>query len=366
MQTRTRLVRLGSANGDESFIIVSSAGIASAKITEAALRESEARYWAIVEMSPLIAWSADPRGAILDVAERWYRLTGLTPEQTLGVGWLSAVHPEDLPEFGRRWAFSVQTGEPLSIEARYRLQDGTYWWVHARATALRDDAGRIIRWFGTLEDIQDRKVAEQALRESETFAHSVLGNSPDCIRVLDLDGRLQFMNEAGHRLLETGGDATLGQDWAATLPAEYADEIRGAFASARAGHPSRHHAHRVTRSGAAQWLDITITPIPDGDDRPARILSIWHDVTEVRQAHETAEQVRREAEAAATRLSWVLESTTDCVVVLDRDWRLTYLNGKAKQMLRSQNPRIGLSLWEIYPEEAEGVFARNYRRAMEQ
>jgi diguanylate cyclase (GGDEF)-like protein/PAS domain S-box-containing protein len=492
LQTRKRLVTLAGPAGDEGFVIVSSADITAVRRTEAALREGEERYRAIVELSPLIAWSADPQGMIIDVAERWYKLTGLTPEQTLGGAWVSALNAGDLPEAGRKWAFSVQTGKPFSMEYRYRLQDGSYCWVHARATALRDDGGRIIRWYGTLEDIHDRKLAEQALRESElrframaddapvmiwvsdetgacsfsnrlwyettgqseadaqglgwleaihpddrgaveqaftvanarheyfrteyrlrraeggyawvidtanprfapggtflgyigsvldiserramemalreseTFARSVLESSPNCIRVLDLDGRVQFMNEAGHRLLETGGDAVAGQGWGPALPAQYADEARRAFASARAGHSSRHHGHRMTRSGAVQWLDISVTPIPGADDRPARLLSIWHDVTEVRQAREAAEQARREAEAAATRLSSVLESTMDSVVVLDRDWRVTYLNGNAERAMRDRNPRIGLSLWEIFPDEAEGIFARNYRRAMEQ
>ncbi|MCO6414639.1 PAS domain-containing protein, partial [Siccirubricoccus sp. KC 17139] len=124
----------------------------------------EARYRATVELSPLIAWSADPQGGIVDVVSRWYEQTGLTPEQTLGTAWAAALHPEDVAETSRQWRHATETGEPFSTEYRYRLRDGSYRWIHARATPLRAEDGSIIRWYGTLDDIHDRKLAEIALR----------------------------------------------------------------------------------------------------------------------------------------------------------------------------------------------------------
>jgi diguanylate cyclase (GGDEF)-like protein/PAS domain S-box-containing protein len=340
--------------------------ISERRAMELALRESEDHYRHTVELNPQFPFTADPDGMLLEISPRFRERFGLSHEASLGTGWMRLIHPDDLSDTQRNWMTAMATGTRVDHEKRLRLPDGSYRWFRGRASARRDAEGRVVRWYGSTEDIHDRKAAEEALRASEAFAHSVLGSSPNCIRVLDLEGRLLFMNEAGYRLLETESDAVAGQGWAPTLPAEYADEAQRAFASAQAGHSSRHHAHRVTRSGAVQWLDITLTPVPGANGRPAQILSIWHDVTEVRQARETAEQARREAEAAAAHLSSVLESTMDSVIVLDCDWRLTYLNTNAKQALRDRSPRLGLSLWTIFPDEAEGVFARNYQRAMDQ
>ncbi|MCO6414640.1 PAS domain-containing protein, partial [Siccirubricoccus sp. KC 17139] len=108
--TRKRLVNLADTHGDQPFICVSVFDITDIRRTEAALREREARYRATVELSPLIAWSADPQGGIVDVVSRWYEQTGLTPEQTLGTAWAAALHPEDVAETSRQWRHATETG----------------------------------------------------------------------------------------------------------------------------------------------------------------------------------------------------------------------------------------------------------------
>ncbi|MFX7506839.1 PAS domain-containing protein, partial [Acinetobacter baumannii] len=85
------------------------------------------------------------------------------------------------------------------------------------------------------------------------------------------------------------------------------------------------------------------------------------DATEARQAREAADRAQWEAQQLAARLSAVLESTMDSVIVIDRDWRLTYFNGNAARALQERAPAIGRSLWDMFPEEANGVFARHYR-----
>jgi diguanylate cyclase (GGDEF)-like protein/PAS domain S-box-containing protein len=340
--------------------------ISERRATELTLRESEDHFRHTVELNPQFPFTTDPDGMLLEVSPRFREFFGLSLEESIGTGWMQLLHPDDLADTQQNWTNALTTGTRVDYENRLRLPDGSYRWFRGRASARRDAEGRVVRWYGSTEDIHDHKAADEALRASEAFASSVLESSPNCIRVLDMEGHLQFMNKAGHRLLETAENPGVEQGWAPTLPAEYAHEVQRNLTSAQAGQSSRHAAHRVTRSGAVQWLDITITPIRGADGRPARILAIWHDVTEVRQARETAEQARRDAESAAARLSSVLESTMDSVIVLDRDWRITYFNGNAERTLEDRKPCIGLSLWEIFPDEAEGIFARNYQRAMDQ
>ncbi|NTU78310.1 MAG: PAS domain S-box protein [Chloroflexales bacterium] len=131
---------------------------------EQALRESEEQYRSFVELNPQVPWTADPQGNIIDFNARWLTLTGLTREEALGGGWAQAPHPDDRPAMAAAWTHSVRTGATYDIEHRIRLADGTYRWMRSRADARRDAAGQVVRWYGTTEDIHDRKQAEAALR----------------------------------------------------------------------------------------------------------------------------------------------------------------------------------------------------------
>ncbi|MCO6414638.1 PAS domain S-box protein, partial [Siccirubricoccus sp. KC 17139] len=332
------------------------------KLAEIALRESELRFRVMSDDAPVAIWMCDADGLGTFVSRGWLEMTGLAEAESLGHGWLQAVHPKDRERAGQEFMAAHALCQPYRTEFRLRRADGSWGWVIDQGRPRFGVDGSFLGYVGSVTDITERRAMEAALRESEAFARSVLESSPNCIRVLDLEGSLQFMNRAGYRILE----AEQGGNWAENLPVDYADEARQALAMAKAGIPSQHEAHRIMRSGAVQWLEIGIVPIPDADGRPARILSIAHDVTDIRQAREATEQAKQEAEAAAARLSSVLESTMDSVIVVDRDWRLTYLNGNASRALAARRPEIGINLWDMFPEEVEGIFARQYRRALAQ
>src|SRR5207248_549413 len=89
-----------------------------------------------------------------------------------GWEWRSTIHPEDLHRCLELWAHSIATGELYEIEYRLRRADGAFRWHLARALALRDDSGRITKWFGSCIDIDDQKRAQEALREAKEVAES--------------------------------------------------------------------------------------------------------------------------------------------------------------------------------------------------
>lgn len=99
---------------------------------------------------------------------------------------------------------------------------------------------------------------------------------------------------------------------------------------------------------------------------PACVISVVRDVTAAKRAEEDAKQARLAAEASASRLASVLESTTDSVVMLDLEWQVTYANQRALSVLEARGLRLGESLWKAFPEEENGVFAQHYRRALQE
>jgi len=127
---------------------------------QAARRQAEASeqlYRALAEAIPQIVWTALPDGALDYYNQRWFEYSGMTLEETQGWGWQPVLHPDDVKNSLERWNNSVQTGETYEVEYRFkRASDGAYRWHLARAIPVRDAQGKILKWFGTCTDIDDR------------------------------------------------------------------------------------------------------------------------------------------------------------------------------------------------------------------
>jgi PAS domain S-box-containing protein len=97
--------------------------------------------------------------------KQWYDYTGLSYEQSKDTGWNNVVHPEDQQRAWEVWKKSLKTGEPYEIEYRFKRYDGEYHWFLGRALPLRDDAGNILKWYGTCTDIDEQKKASELLEQ---------------------------------------------------------------------------------------------------------------------------------------------------------------------------------------------------------
>jgi PAS domain S-box-containing protein len=134
------------------------------------LSGQEKRLRDVVETIPAMTFTASSDGSSTFVNKRWTEYTGLSVEDTSGAGWQRAIHPEDLARHSEKWRISVATGQPFEDEARFhRAVDGEYRWFLVRGVPLRDQHGKIVTWYGTLTDIEDRKRAEESLRFSEAY-----------------------------------------------------------------------------------------------------------------------------------------------------------------------------------------------------
>ena len=126
------------------------------------LRVQEKRLRDVVETIPAMTFTALSDGRTTFVNKRWTEYTGLSVEQSSGVGWQPAIHIEDIERHSEKWRTCVATGQLFEDEARLRrAADGEYRWFLVRGVPLLDRHGKIIQWYGTLTDIEDRKRAEQ-------------------------------------------------------------------------------------------------------------------------------------------------------------------------------------------------------------
>ena len=127
---------------------------------EEAHRRSEEGYRILADTVPVIVFSATEDGHMIYSNERWLEYTGMTPEASQALGWLSAVHHQDLLAHEGDWLRKVDGGEAFRLETRLRRSDGVYRWHAVRAVPWRDGRGHIVRWIGTCTDIEDRKRAD--------------------------------------------------------------------------------------------------------------------------------------------------------------------------------------------------------------
>ena len=142
--------------------------ISTRKHAEEKLRASERTLRELTETIPQMLWSAEPDGAVDYCNQRALDYTGLSAEQVRGAGWTKAVHRDDIESMSRVWTAAVSSGEPFQQEFRcFRAADRAYRWCISRALPLRDQSGRILKWFGTVVDLHDWKEAQQALRMTQ-------------------------------------------------------------------------------------------------------------------------------------------------------------------------------------------------------
>jgi PAS domain S-box-containing protein len=126
------------------------------------LRHEEKRLRDVIEGIPAMSFSVHPDGSSDLINQRWLDYTGLPASSTQDDrGWGSVVHPDDVEAHLGKWRAALTSGEPFESEARHRSATGEYRWFFVQAVPLRDKQGRIVKWFGTLTDIQERKRADE-------------------------------------------------------------------------------------------------------------------------------------------------------------------------------------------------------------
>jgi PAS domain S-box-containing protein len=285
-EKRTHLISFHPARDEADEVIgvsVSVVDITRRKKAEQALAESEDHYRHTVELNPQVPWTAAPDGMILDASQRWESLTGLTIQESLGTGWIRALHPDDVASTSRVWTEALRTGKPLDVLYRVLRVDGTWRWMRARAAPRRGKDGGIVRWYGTVEDINDQKQAEEALRRSEARLQAIFDAVPIGIVIADApDGRVVMSNPRAEEILRSSAvSATVIDDYckesimsiipeaiAKTIPNTPSTHDRP-LASALMGGKSIGPTEylRFHSDGSSAWISLTAAPVIDSDGK---------------------------------------------------------------------------------------------------
>ena len=208
-------------------LLVACEDITEQKHAEEAARRSERELREVVNTVPTQLWSSSPDGAVDFFNQHVLDFVGMSLEDLSGWNWQVAVHPDDRGKFVAEWVSDLKAGHSLDSEVRLRRADGEYRWFLIRRVPLRDEAGNILKWYGVLTDIEDRKRAEALLSGEKRVLELVAKGNP-LAEILDSLCRLVEgqASDALASILLVQGDR-LKHGGAPSLPKAYTDAIDG-------------------------------------------------------------------------------------------------------------------------------------------
>ena len=265
------------------------------KHTAASLKRSEERYRGLAEAIASVIWTADAGGAMVDM-HHWSGLSGQTPGQYAGEGWVNVLHPDDRGPTLRKWKHAIANRLPIEIEYRVRNHNGRYRWYHARGVPVLNADGSIREWIGVCFDIDDRKAA--AVRQ--------------LLLMSELDHRVRNILATVHSMVSlTGSSAATKEEYAALLQGRIAAMARTHGLLSRGGWSGAPLMQIVTDE-LAPFSDATGTIAIDGD--PEFILRPKDALDFALVVHELATNAARHGALSRTggrlHVSWQVEHDT--------------------------------------------------------
>jgi PAS domain S-box-containing protein len=321
--------------------------ITPAKEAEEQLRQAEERYRLLVEEMPVISYLDELDAATGDWETRYVspqieRILGFPPEEWLGDAWRwrAQIHPDDRERAAAADAEHYETGEPLDIELRYYDQQGRERWVRDQAVIIRNERGEPAFSQGIIQDVTERKLAEERLQDAEQRYRAIVEHVPAAIYLDRPDGETTYMSPqiadiAGVTPDEWMSDADF---WNTLVVPEDRDRIqRSSARAAEAGEPWRAEYRIRTPDGRTVWIHDETTVLRDENGAPSFVQGVLFDITERKLAEQALRESEQREREAAERLRGLDEMKNTFLAAVSHELRspLTSILGLALTLERA-------------------------------
>ncbi len=336
--------------------------LAEQRAAQAALERSEQRFRGLFEGAGSGIAITDLTGRFVDANPAYLAMLGYTLEELRGTDFLSLTHPDDRdPNAGQVAALLAGEVPSFTLEKRYLTRSDDVVWARANVALIRDRDGEPLHITATTEDITQIKVAQERLRRSERLQQlagrlALVGGW-----AVEAEDLTLYWSPEIYRVLEVpeGDEPPLGHA-VGMYPPEHRVRIEAALqACLRDGTPFDLELEVDTHAGRRIPVRAIGEAERDADGRIVRVVGAFQDITELRHATVEAQQ-------AADRLTVTFESMTDAFFTVDRDWRFTFVNARAGQLLqRDPGDLLGRGIWEEFPEAVGTDVHQAYRAAMD-
>jgi PAS domain S-box-containing protein len=250
-------------------------------VTGDAVRRNDELFRNFATASPIGMFHADAQGRCLFTNPRWQEISGLTGEQSLGDGYLTAIHPDDRSRVVRGQGIAT---EALNAPIAFRLLTarGDVRWVEARTSAVRSADARVVGYVGTVRDVTEEKRAEDALRASEERYRILAEQSSDFIARFRVDGVLTYASPACRTMLGYAPEELVGRSYYDLFHPSDVDAVREQIRAASGSDSGVAVTYRVRRKdGEYVWLETTLRVVLGaGEGAPAEVVAASRDVSQ--------------------------------------------------------------------------------------
>jgi PAS domain S-box-containing protein len=277
-----------------------------------ALLQSEERFRFLAESIPHMVWAAGPGGDGNYHNTRFSDYLGVAPETLQGDGWAETLHPDDRRRVFDAWNVAWRQGTEYRIECRFRAKTGGYRWFLAHGLPQRDAGGQVVRWFGTCTDIDERKRAEEALREGEERLTRLVEVMPAAVYTCDAEGRVTFFNRRAVEIWgrEPDPHEKFCGSWrlwgidGAPMPHDQTPMAN----CIQNGSSVRDVTVVVERPGGDRAVvSVNIAPLVDHQGRRVGAINVFEDVTDRMRADEALRETAARLQALSRRVVEVQE-----------------------------------------------------------
>jgi PAS domain S-box-containing protein len=294
-------------------------------------------------------WRLDPRTETVEASDELLRIFGLTSEVASLEAFAQVVHPDDREYYLHHIRKGMKPGEPWDIEHRLVCDDGTEKTVRVIGNPIVVETGRVAAVVGTVQDITERKTAEERLRQSEETLRAYLERAPDGVYMADTESVFLYGNREAERITGYKREELIGRSFLeiGLLPDEYLEPAASMLADNLEGKPvGPRELQLIRKDGSPIWIEINASPVVDGEGMT--IIGFARDITERKTAEE---QLRSEKEKAQR----YLDVAGTMIVVLDRDGMITLANRRTQEILGCEEEEILGKDWyaNFVPEHAD-------------
>jgi len=309
-----------------------------------ALTGDERELRLLVETIPALVWRAAPEGNIDYINKRVLEYLGAPFGEIIGWGWMEKIHPDDVAFKVSTWLKNLKSGNPHDAVCRIRGADGGYRWFEVRGEPLRTHDGTILNWYGVLIDIDNRRKAEEALRESEYKLRQIVEAVPSMLWVTGPDGEPTHVNQ---RVLDYTGarfENILHLGWKEFLHPEDFSATASAFFRAIQTGTSYQAMQRLRRAdGEYRWHHSRAEPLRDRQGRIIEWYGLSVDVDERKKAEDQLRSIQARL-ARASQIAAVAELSASMAHEINQPLSAVVANAQTCQTwLSGSNPNIALA-----------------------
>ena len=293
-------------------------------LAERTLREGEQRFRGVFQQAPFGMCVSGLDGRFMQVNAAFCRILGYSEEELLGLAWSGLTHPYDL-ELSLRLKDQLCDQPDGCVEAdkRYLHRSGAVVWAHIKVAMIRDPGGAPLYHVVHVEDITERRRAEQALHDSEERFRIMADGCPAVMWVTNAEGGIQFINRAFRELVDGTCEKMEGQKWQMVLHPEDAPEYVAALQRAVREHtPFRAETRAQRVDGEWRWFASYAEPRFSPDGEFLGHVGLSPDITERKRR----EEALRAVEERYRMLAHALESAGECISITDTEDRILYVN----------------------------------------